>query len=1119
MAIKIYKEEDDLLTPVNLIPMKELIDFNDPEQSEFRYIREYEITDAIQEAIEDTPFMEIAEEALSRSTAAKTMAEKATEDVTTAVIASEEAVEKVEALDTKVDGYDTRINNIDSKADAALQESQEAKFVANLADAVAGNARENANEALERVINTENKVSNVETDLNNTKNLLDTTRTNLGETINSLNSFKQDQHTIDESQNNTIAALQTEVNGKADKSELNNYVNWNQEQPYRDVQSNINNYFTNSIDSLKSNKADKSELNDKQDTLVSGTNIKTINGESILGSGNIEIQGGGGVTPEQLNEEISNRENADTNLQNQINEKQDKLISGNNLATINGYDLLAGGNIEIRGGEGGGDVYAAGDNTFTGINIFNNNLNALGGLTVTDPRDGYQDSVFNILLYGHNYSASTYYTISDLYAEGQKVAWDDEQGRYTVVNDGEYNIKHIYVYNNFNYVYQISNDFEAFWWNGNDYTEQGYPILKKIEYNVTPWYEYVVEVWVNVPVDFTEDVNLFYYFDSYNQSYLEAAQFIKDAPYDNQQYIRKDGSWQTIQIPESGVPEAPTDGNKYVRQDGEWVSLGASDDYITVPITNVNELIQAMNEYNSNSDGLSKRYYYLENDIDCGEQYLPGFGTNTNAGVYFGNKCVFDGRLHKISNFKIQGGDNTAFFNNVSDAEIMNLYLESFEITGGAFTAALIGVQQRSGGAKIHDISIVNGTVTGGAQNAAAISGLFMANNSVMQNIYVENVQVSGSLESAIITGWKNEATSIIRNIAIYNSVVSGTEYGRPLFRGNGSANFVYWNNPQGDTDYSGHSDINDTDIVDGTLVNNLNSNLEINDWVQGSQRPEFNQLILKDLPVSTTVTTDKENRFTENNYFAKDIYEGGEKLSDKYALKSEITPTTPNVVKFGDLSIENGIMSNFSASNYAQFPFLVDLTNKAFEIAMQITTGDNITTQQNILDSRDGLAFAIRNSQFVLAVSNNGTSWAFEANGGTVEANTTYLVKLSWNRLVYSVKYSTDNGTSWTEAINQPYSGSPYPRTMLIGKDTTGNYVFGGQINLNKCTLSVNNQYIWDGMADAGLLTRLETDLGNIDQAGVDKIKEIVAQDTIILTATLEDGSVKTFEIYGKEL
>lgn len=33
----------------------------------------------------------------------------------------------------------------------------------------------------------------------------------------------------------------------------------------------------------------------KQDTLVSGTNIKTVNNESILGSGNIVITGGGGL--------------------------------------------------------------------------------------------------------------------------------------------------------------------------------------------------------------------------------------------------------------------------------------------------------------------------------------------------------------------------------------------------------------------------------------------------------------------------------------------------------------------------------------------------------------------------------------------------------------------------------------------------------------------------------------------------------------------------------------------------------------------------------------------------------------------------------------------------------
>ena len=39
--------------------------------------------------------------------------------------------------------------------------------------------------------------------------------------------------------------------------------------------------------------ATTAQLNAKQDTLVSGTNIKTVNGNSLLGSGNITIEGGG----------------------------------------------------------------------------------------------------------------------------------------------------------------------------------------------------------------------------------------------------------------------------------------------------------------------------------------------------------------------------------------------------------------------------------------------------------------------------------------------------------------------------------------------------------------------------------------------------------------------------------------------------------------------------------------------------------------------------------------------------------------------------------------------------------------------------------------------------------
>lgn len=44
-----------------------------------------------------------------------------------------------------------------------------------------------------------------------------------------------------------------------------------------------------------------SKLTNKQDTLVSGTNIKTLNGQSILGSGDLPISGGSSYTPLEIN--------------------------------------------------------------------------------------------------------------------------------------------------------------------------------------------------------------------------------------------------------------------------------------------------------------------------------------------------------------------------------------------------------------------------------------------------------------------------------------------------------------------------------------------------------------------------------------------------------------------------------------------------------------------------------------------------------------------------------------------------------------------------------------------------------------------------------------------------
>ena len=155
----------------------------------------------------------------------------------------------------------------------------------------------------------------------------------------------------------------------------------------------------------------------KQDTLVSGTNIKTINNESLLGSGNITISGGSGgsniveVTQAQYEELVSGGTvdpdalyiitdaseinisdyaqssavtaeiaaavsgKADTSAVTTVNNaltahtantnvhvtssekttwsgKQDALVSGTNIKTINNESILGSGNITIQGGGG-----------------------------------------------------------------------------------------------------------------------------------------------------------------------------------------------------------------------------------------------------------------------------------------------------------------------------------------------------------------------------------------------------------------------------------------------------------------------------------------------------------------------------------------------------------------------------------------------------------------------------------------------------------------------------------------------------------------------------------------------------------------------------------------------
>lgn len=80
-----------------------------------------------------------------------------------------------------------------------------------------------------------------------------------------------------------VDALETAVAGKASSADLS---------ALSDRMTSAEGTIS-SMQTDLSGKADASALANKQDTLISGTNVKTINGQSILGSGNIPISGSG----------------------------------------------------------------------------------------------------------------------------------------------------------------------------------------------------------------------------------------------------------------------------------------------------------------------------------------------------------------------------------------------------------------------------------------------------------------------------------------------------------------------------------------------------------------------------------------------------------------------------------------------------------------------------------------------------------------------------------------------------------------------------------------------------------------------------------------------------------
>lgn len=208
--------------------------------------------------------------------------------------------------------------------------------------------------------------------------------------------------------------------------------------------------------------------------------------------------------------------------------------------------------------------------------------------------------------------------------------------------------------------------------------------------------------------------------------------------------------------------------------------------------------------------------------------------------------------------------------------------------------------------------------------------------------------------------------------------------------------------------------------------------------------------------------TLDEENQnFTLP---ASDIYG----MIENRSIENVICTTPPpnidyGIISYGDLTISDNILSNFSTTNYALANTPFSPESLTWEMNFLVTTGDDVTTRQEICSNDNNFVeVQVEKSHFSLEINRSNVTLGTY----TVLPNTKYYVKLKYTGTQYILSYSL-NGTSFTDDITMTssvaYAGEPY---IYLGKDFNNNSEpWLGTIDLSGCNIIVGENKIWEGI------------------------------------------------------
>ena len=182
----------------------------------------------------------------------------------------------------------------------------------------------------------------------------------------------------------------------------------------------------------------------------------------------------------------------------------------------------------------------------------------------------------------------------------------------------------------------------------------------------------------------------------------------------------------------------------------------------------------------------------------------------------------------------------------------------------------------------------------------------------------------------------------------------------------------------------------------------------------------------------------------------------------------------------YGTPTINDGIVSNFGTNDYITLSKSFKTQSNPWEIKFNITTGNDVSTKQRILNSStdySGIMVMIKNGHFYIVASSNGTSWNLIDNYGTysVSTNTNYYIKIYFDNSKYVLQYSlNDNEFTDDIVVNSSDTMKDSQYSYFIGRSENNSYVdpFLGSIDLTKCYIKVNNKLVWVPYSEYNTIT-----------------------------------------------